>query len=412
MSREHDPMTPKIRILTGSLATLAVASAVTLASPSAYAADQASRGCGQPAVPAVYTSVSHDPVLRAVPAVTHDEWRWQRQVTSYEYEFARIVSAAYTESDWTRDVAGTTEYQWSHKVVDRDAVPGSPEQGHFETVVVTPAVTVTQFEYIQQQNGMTRWERDGWNGEHAGVDDGRGWLKTGNTREEVVTPAVTDQQWVVDQAATPAVDEVSHLEYTWATASPGADWAGPLDSRTVGGGTESATTTGDDVPAGSGWTLTETHVVAAVVDTVWAPDAPAGYDPTGAARVSDVSTEETDATSAVAPDGYGWTQVDGSHVVVVDQPETFEIVGEGWTEQVLVSPEVPATAPCADAPPAGGSTVVSGVHGGSASAPVGGAAAVLPNTGNPVSPVLLTAGLGALLAGGVLVHVGRKRRTV
>jgi hypothetical protein len=405
-------MTPKIRILTGGLATIAVASAVTLASPSAYA-DEPTHGCGQPAIPAVYTSVSHDPELRAVPAVTHDEWRWERQVTTYEYEFTRLVSAAYTESDWARDVAGTTEYQWSHKVVEQAAVPGSPEQGHYEMVVVAPAVTVTQFEYVQQQTGMTRWERDGWNGDHAGVDDGKGWLKTGNTREDVVTPAVTEQDWVVDQAATAAVDEVSHQEYSWAASSPGAEWTGPLDSRTVGGGTESATTTGDDVPAGSGWTLTGTQEFAEVVDTVWAQDAPAGYDPTGASRIHDVSTEETDATSASAPDGDGWTQVDGSRVVIVDQPETFELVGEGWTEQVLVSPELPATAPCADASQAGGSTVVSAGHGGgSVAAPVEGAANVLPATGNPVSPVLLTAGLGALLAGGVLVQVGRRRRTV
>jgi len=402
-------MTINTRFLTGGLATIAIASAATLAAP-AYAEDEPVRPCGQPGTPAVYLSVSHDPELRTVPAVTHDEWRWERQVTSWEYEYSRIIAAAYTESDWTRVIPGTTEYRWSHQVVDQAAVPGTPEQGHFESVVVTPAVTERLFEYVQHKTGKTRWERDGWN---AGNDPDQGWYQSGNTRDEVVTPAVTEEHWVVDQPATPAVDAVSHLEYTWSASSPGAEWNGPLDSRAVGGGTESATTSDDDEPAGSGWSKVATHTFPAVVDTVWAQDAPDGYDPTGASRVHDVSTEQTDATSATAPDGDGWTQVDGSLVVVVDQPEATELVGEGWTEQVLVSPEMPASAPCVDAPQSGNSTVAGPKAGGSTvvSAAAAPTTTVLPATGNPVSPTLLTAGLGALLAGGVLVQVGRRRRT-
>jgi hypothetical protein len=140
-------MNAKTRFLTGGLASLAVASAVTMAAPSAYAEHGVSRPCGQAAVPAVFVTVAHDPVIRLVPAVTHDEWRWQRDVTTYEYEFSR------TSSD-------VTEYLWSHKVVDQPAVPavpGTAEQGHYETVVVTPAVTETLFEYVQQQSGKTRW---------------------------------------------------------------------------------------------------------------------------------------------------------------------------------------------------------------------------------------------------------------
>lgn len=418
-------MTSKTRFLTGSLASLAVASAVTLAAPSANAADAPDHPCGQPAVPAVYLTVIHEPELRVVPAVTHDEWLWERDLTSYEYEYTRVVTLAHSESDWTRDVPGSTEYQWSLKVVDQPAVPGTPEQGHHATVVVTPAVTVTQFEYVQHQTGKTRWERDGWNGQHGDEDDGKGWAKTGNTREETVTPEVTEDEWVVDQPATPAVDEVSHLEYTWAESSPGAGWTGPLDTRVVGGGTESTTTTGDDVPTGDGWTRTQTHDFPAVVDTLWAQDAPGGYDPTGASRVHDVATEQTDSTSATTPAGDGWSQVDGSRVVVVDQPETTELVGEGFSEQVLVSPEVPASEPCVESPAgpdddgdetptgsvagpqAGGSAVVSGVQASGGSH----AATVLPATGNPISPALLTAGLGAVLAGGVLVRVARRRPT-
>jgi len=336
-------------------------------------------------VPAVYVTVVHDPELRVVPAVTHEEWRWQREVTSYEYEFSKVVSQA------------TTEYLWSHKVVDQPAVPavpGTPEQGHHEIVVVTPAVTETLFEYVQQQTGKTRWEHDGWNGEHAGVDDGKGWLKTGNTREDVVTPAVTEDHWVVDQPATPgtpAIDEISHQESAWSESSPGDGWTGPLDSRTI----------------------------PAVVDTLWAVDAPDGYTATGASRVHDVTTEETDGTSATPPAGDGWTAVTDSRVVVVDVAEHTELVGEGSTEQVLVSPAIPASDACPVTPSdntvdgpadegAAGSSAVDPAHGAGAAAS---SATVLPETGNPASPWLIAAGAGALVAGSVLVRSGRRRRT-
>jgi hypothetical protein len=379
-------MNAQIRFLTGGLASLAVASAVSMAAPSAYAEEGPARPCGQPAVPAVYVTVVQDPQLRVVPAATHEEWRWQREVTSYEHEFSRVVSQA------------TTEYLWSHTVVDQaavPAVPGTAEQGHHETVVVSPAVTQTVFEYVQQQTGKTRWERDGWNGEHAGVDDGKGWLETGNIREDVVTPAVTEDHWVVDAPATPgtpAIDEVSHQESAWSASSPGDDWTGPLDSRTI----------------------------PAVLDTLWAADAPDGYTATGAERVHDVTTEETDGTSTTPPDGDGWTAVTDSLVVVVDAAEHTELVGQGSTEQVLASPAIPASEPCpeasrgdtvdgpADEGAAGSSSAV-GAAQGSAAAPS--SATVLPATGNPASPGLIAAGAGALVAGSVLVRTGRRRRT-
>ncbi len=382
----------KTRFLTGGLASLAVASAVTLAAPSAYAQSGATPPCGRPEVPAVYVTVVHDPELRVAPALTHDEWRWQRDVTTDEYEFSKVVSPA------------ATEYLWSHKVVDQaavPAVPGTPEQGHHETVVVTPAVTVTLFEYVQQQTGKTRWERDGWNGEHADDDDGKGWFKDGNTREDVVTPAVTEDHWVVDQPATPgtpAVEEISHQKTAWADSAPGDDWTGPLDSRTI----------------------------PAAVDIVWALDAPDGYTATGASRVHDVTTEEADGTSATAPDGDGWTAVTGSVVSVVDVPEHTELIGEGYIEQVLASPAIPASDPCPETPADGstsdggtasdpvgegatGTTAVGAAH--AANAAVAHSATVLPETGNPASPWLLAAGAGALAAGTVLVRAGRRRRT-
>ena len=424
-------MNRNLRFLAGGLASIAVASGVTLAGPSAYAADGADgadRACGQPAVPAVFVTVITEPVSRVIPAVTHEEWLWQHDVATMEHEYSRVVTPAQTVTDWVRP--GTVEQLWSLKVVDRpaaDAVPATEEQGHYATAVVTPAVTVTQFEYVQQQTGHTRWEDAGWNAEKADGDNGKGWTRTGATREDVVTEAVTQQVWVVDQAATPgtpAVTEISHLVHQWSASSPGDDWSGPLDTRVVGGG--STSTIGDDVPSGSGWTKNGSHEVPAVVDTLWADDAPVGYDATGASRVKGTIVEQTSDHSAAGP-GDDWTQVSGSRVLVVDQPETTEVT-PGTTRQDQISPELPATPACSAVAPvavdpatsavaaaeATGHSVVQGAHaahhqGSNTSAAAAGAATVLPEAGNPVSPLLLTAGLGALLAGGVLVGVGRRR---
>jgi hypothetical protein len=425
-------MNRNARLLAGGLASAAVASAVTLTAPTAYAADGADRPCGQPVVPAVFVTVITEPVLRLVPAITHDEWRWQRDVTTFEQEFSRLVSPAGTETDWVR--SGTVEHLWAHKVVDQvavDAVAGTPEKGHVDTVVVTAAVTATLFEYVQQQTGHTRWERADWNTQNGNADTGKGWTRTGASREDVVTEAVTEEVWVVDQAAvpgTPASPEISHLEYSWAETSPGSGWTGPVDSRTVGGG-ETTTTTGDDVPSGLGWAKAATREVPAVVDTVWADGAPDGYAATGASRVKHVTTEQTGDPSATAPEGDGWSQVAESRVVVVDVPETTELVSRGSVVQAEVSPEIPGTPACPEASPGLGGSVVSpadadaqtGHHavkpaknhaGGQAQGAAAAASTVLPAAGSPVSPLLVTAGLSALLAGGVLVRIGRRSRTI
>jgi hypothetical protein len=419
-------MNSTIRFLAGGLASVAVASTVTLAGATAYAADEADRGCGQPAVPPVLATVISEPVLRLVPAVTHDEWRWERDTTTLEHEFTKLISPAGSESDWVR--AGTLQRLWSHKVVDRaavEAVPGTDEQGHAETVVVTPAVTVTLFEYVQQQTGRTRWEKADWNTQDGDADTGKGWTRTGATRDDVVTEAVTKQVWVVDEEATegtPAIPELSHLEYSWSETSPGSGWSGPLDSPIVGGG-ETATTSGDETPPGDGWTKTATREVPAVFDTLWAVTEPDGYAATGDSRIKSGPTEQTSDPSADAPPGDGWRQVAGSQVVVVDHVESTELVSPGSVVQVEVTPGLPATPACTTvaAAPAGSAVVSpSGAtaapahhaagHAGSqvAAAQVG---TVLPEAGSPVSPLLLTAGLGALLAGGVLVGAGRRRNS-
>jgi hypothetical protein len=403
-------MTSTTRILTGSLATLAVASGVSLVAPAAYA-DAPARPCGQPAVAAVFATVVHEAEVRPVPAVTHEEWRWERQVSTVLHEYATVVTPAVVTRTWTRALSDLVELQWSRTVVTQeahDAVPATPEVGEWRVVDGVPTGSRVEYEYVQQQTNRTRWEAAGWNAEKSDVDKGQGWTRTGNARE-----------WVVTQAATPgsaAVPEISHVDYTWAASSPGPEWTQTgATPRTTPGGTETQTTHGSDTPSGTGWTLAHTDTVPAAVRTVWAEQAPDGYADTGSDPRTEVTTESTDHTSASAPQGDGWSKVAGSQVTIVDQDATTELVG-GDTEDVLVRDALPATAACpvtrapgaeVAGPRASGTHTTS--HATAAAATT--STTVLPATGNPASPLLLATGIGALLAGGTLVQVGRRRRT-
>ncbi|MBO9523240.1 MAG: hypothetical protein J7518_17035 [Nocardioidaceae bacterium] len=415
------------RFLTGGLAALAVGASFTFAGP-AFAAEGDDRPCGSPAVDAVYQTVVTDPVFRTVPALTHTAWRWQRDVASYEHEYGRVVSAAYDESDWTREVAGPTEYLFHRTVVDQaavPAVPGTPEVGHHETVVLSPAVTVAEDEYQHQNTGKLRWERPDWGAQNG---EGNGWVKTGNHREREVTPAVTEQRWVVDVPATPgtpAVPEVAHVESQWATSSPGGSWTGPVDSRPGDSSTENQTTAGE-APAGAGWVLKATRHVDAVVETVWAALLPDGWTATGESRQSGATHEETPEATAAAPDGDGWTTIEESAVTVVDVPEHQELVMPGSVDEVLVSPALPATEDCPVAgpgdpvidPAAPDGTTEGGDAAGPQAAPEPGAevspaeatdaATVLPNTGG-VPGWMAPAGLATIAFGAVLVRASRRR---
>ena len=409
-------MSHTTRFLTGSLASLAVASGVGLTAPAAFADATPVRPCGQPAVAAIFATVVHEPELRHVPAVTHDEWRWERQVTTYLHQYSTILTPAYTVTDWARTLPVLVEFQWSHKVITqeaRPAVPGTAEVGHWEDVPVgeQPTGTGLLFEYQQKDHvNQTRWERDGWNGEKGDGDRGLGWVKTGRVQQWVVTEAATD--------GSPAVPEISELVTQWSATSPGADWSRTgVEPRTSGGGTQTTTTTGDDSP-GEEWTRTSTRTVAAVVDTRWAYEAPDGYTATDADPQEEISTESTEGTSATAP-GDGWSKVAESRITIIDQDATTQLVG-GGTEQVEVVPALPATDACVAAPTNGNEVAGPKVSGpkvsGSAAhatvaAPAESPSTVLPATGSPVSPLLLTTGLGALLAGGALVRVGRRRQT-
>lgn len=386
------------------------AAAVVGLGPSAHAADPAT--CGQPAIPAVHDAVVHPAVVTTVPAVTHQEWAWQRTVATTEAEHSRVVSAASGRWTWSRSV-DVLERELTRTVVDRAAVP---------------AVVVTMWQYVQQQNGNLRWERAGWN---AGAN-GNGWSPTGLTRDDVVTPAVT---------------ELSHQETTWVQdgdpVPAGATATG--DTRVAGSILEDVDLPDGDTPAGAGWTRGAwTQTAAAVTDEIWLPQgdpAPAGYVATGATRAGAPVLEQPAGTAAVAPAGAGWTQVPGSEVTLVDAAAHDRVDVPAWTEQVLVSPAVAATEPCEEEEPelpveepvvldpdpadpvdgeVGGEVdavvdVVLGDEGEvagvadsrAAAAP---AATVLPATGASADPWLIGLGAASVAAGIGLVR-GRRPRT-
>lgn len=408
--------------------SLVAAAVLTFGTTTAYAAPAAD--CGQPAVDAVYQTIQVPAVTQTVPAVTHLAWRWTRQMPTFDAEYSRTVAEGYDIVAWSR-TTDVLEAEYSRTVIDQaavPAVPGTPEVGHFVTETVETE-TVLEVEFIHQQSGRTRWEAPGWNAGQGGL----GWSPTGNVH--YVTETV--QTWVVDQPAVPeipAIPEVSHVEYVW-----GAVGATPPGYAATGG-TRVADTTVENVnlpegesPAGAGWVMgAVVDVVAPVIELLWAPEAdgtPAGYAPTGNRVESGSVTEETTEPSAVAPAGDGWAQVDGSEVTVVDSPEHVVVITPATTQEVLVTPAVPATAPCVDDPNTGNpvtddpetddpdTDIDSGagtdVDGPTDQAPNGGQSvdedeAVLPATGSEASPWLLGAGAGSLLAG--LVLVGRNRR--
>src|SRR5262249_50296011 len=98
---------------------------------------------------------------------------------------------------------------------------------------------------------------------------------------------------------------------------------------------------------------------------------------------------------------------------VVDVPAGEEKVADGYTEQVLVSPALPATAPCVQPPtddptsdPTSGPT---GSQGAPAPAAVSSPhAAVLPNTGNGIPPWMAPTGVAAMLAGIAVIRFSRR----
>lgn len=430
----------------GALALFAV---MTMGTSTAQAASpdgsvSAPAACGQPAVPAVFESVVHEPVLETVPAVTRLDRLWTRDVALTEVSYSRVMSPLYAVIEWTRSVDVLLR-EFARTVVDQPyqpATPDIPAVGHTESRVVTEAVVVTEYEFVQQRTGNTRWEAEGWNAGAGGL----GWAPTGVTRVVELSPAVTEQVWIIDQPAvpgTPEVPEVSHVETTWLDAggSVPTGYLATGATRVVGSQVvETVSLPDGETPSGTGWVRGGVvGVVDAVVDVVWLPEgepAPAGYTSTGDARPAGFRTETTTVPQELAPAGPGWAPVPGSELVVEVEPERTVEVTAGYVETVLVSPAVPATAPCViitpvengpadgdpdvegpgvDGPGADGPADDGGVSGGPAAdaSDVGGPSAgvvgqLLPATGSEVSLWLVGAGLGSLAGGGLLLT--RRRR--
>ncbi|MCX6396200.1 MAG: hypothetical protein NTV23_06920 [Propionibacteriales bacterium] len=400
----------RTRFMTAGLAAAAVASTITLASP-ATAAPGDARDCGLPAVPAVTRTVVVDPVFDTVPAVAHTEWLWARDRNVDELEFVRVLKEARTEIDWGREVTGPIEYLFTKIVVDVPAVPAvppTPAVRHEETYEITPAVTQLLAEYRHQVTDDLRWESDDWGAQNG---NGKGWVKTGNTKLEIIKPAVTGTRWVIDVPeipGKPAVKAVTHEESLWAVENPGSPWSGPHDQRAGASSTEYTTTDGSQ-PAGNGWFAGKTRHYDAVTETGWAETIPAGTTPTGATRVARTESEETTATSALAPDGDGWTKVDGSEVTITDTEAQQVLVIPGSVTQVVVTPEVPASEPCV-APPSeddGQEPAAEAPQAGPVVAAEVSPASVLPNTGG-VAGWMIPAGLLTALAGAAVVRTSRR----
>ncbi|TNM42018.1 hypothetical protein FHP29_08630 [Nocardioides albidus] len=304
-------------------------------------------GCGQPEVPAQWGTIVHPAVTRTVEATTRTEWLWQRATATLEREYARESVAAVVLVHWSRTVE-VTEREYARTVVDTPARPASPEEGHTETRVVTPAVTVVEVEYAQQHNGNTRWERAGWNG----ADNGNGWTATGRTRVSEVTPAETEEVWVVDRAAVPAQPEQSHVETAWVVdgTTPPAGSAPTGRTRVASSATEEQDLPAGESPAGSGWVESATsEISAAEYELAWLADGTtpgAGFVATGRTRAGSPGLETSGATSSLPPAGDGWTQVPGSSVEVLVEVAHEVVETPAWVEDYIVVPGRPATPAC------------------------------------------------------------------
>lgn len=398
--------------LLGGLAATAVAATLTLGAPTA----QAAQLCGQPAVPAATSVVHHPAVIVPVPAVTHLEWRWERFVDVLEQEYSVVDAPARTEVDWTRQVPGPVEHEYVRKVIDQafqPATPDIPATGHYETVTDVPAVTEVQVLWRHRVTDDETWKPEEW-GAQNGQGNG-GWERVPGVDPRVVeiTPAQTHEEWVEDTpfvAGTPEVPEQSHLEHAWTVAVPGGEWQ-PTGGTRPGPPVTEDTTTAGDTPAGSGWSPVATRLIDAVTSLHWAVDVPAAATPTGATRVAGSDHEVTGSTSATAPAGNGWSRLADSETTVEDQPAAQQVLEPAYDETVVVTPAVPAGAPCPEVggPQAGDSGAQAAPAQSDTVAPMSASAAVLPNTGSPVSPLMAAAGLGAVLAGSILVGRGWRR---
>ncbi|WP_435770369.1 hypothetical protein [Nocardioides sp. SYSU DS0651] len=405
-----------------ALAAVVAAAPAQAGSPAgspAPAAAAVAAACGQPGVPAVLATVHHEATYTTIEEQSHAEWLWARDVPTVETRYVRTVEQVLRSYEWSRPVL-VDERQHSRLVVDQPYVPAVPEQGRWETRTVPRTVQVTEWEYEQRQTGRTVWrDQADWN-------PGQGWNLTGATRVVEDVRQVTEDVWIIVRPAVPEVPEVSHLEYLWlldGAAAP-AGYTATGATRSTSTGTEVVRLPEGQQPSGDGWTRGAwTETASAITEERWVAEGEPspGFEATDDTRPGTPRREVTADTSPVPPEGEGWSEVPGSLRVVVDVEAGRVQVTDPWDEVVLVTPAVPATAPCPDAAPgevdpaveeAGVRDTATGT--GRAPAPMPmpadspAAADALPAAGAPVDPWL--AGLGAvsvLLGAGLLL----RRRT-
>jgi len=454
----------RARFLTSSLATVAVASALTFSGTAAHAAPELSRAttqavtaaqqgadevCGQPSTPDQWGWVDHEETTVVIPSETHDEWTWTRAVPTTEHKYRKLVAPEQVKVIWKRTWTSPVQhlYHWEEVLQEfQPAVPEVEEEWHWETEVVEPAVTSTVWLYIHDNTGAQRWEREDWGAQNG---QGSGWKKTDQSKPHVIKEAVTKQVKVVDVERSPAVPEVPRKtkdHYRWATEAPGPEWTATDKSRGGKVKVEYEATRGEQ--PGKDWVEVKRKVVKeAVYDEIWAPadSAPAGYERTDDSRPGEDSLESVQ--SADAPEGEGWVKDEASVVTVVDSPESEKTI-PAWKEWTLINPGTEPTAPCDEpaeevagptedgtddgadeetsvgGPTAPGSTsavagpVENTAQAPSQAAPAAGATvaptsgtstAVLPATGNDASIQTALTGLGAVLAGAWLMLRNRRR---
>lgn len=395
------------------VAGLAAAATLTIG-----VAPGASASCARPPAPAQTGTAPQAPAGRhhvAVPAKTHRVWQWQYVAPAYvRYEYQRVsrqyawtedvfsrqqreysrVVPGFTEYGWVRAVpavthqewlwertihhdavpeTSTTVYEWKLWLVDRPAVPdstetlwsvNSPGPGYVDTG--QSQVATNGYAYRQQTTGNIRHEVDGWN---AGSNpQSIGWSR--DPADDIV-----EREWTRTVPGTP---EQGHDEYQWSADSPGAGWSTTGLTRQVPNGdgrpaydeTVTTTATSADAPVGDGWgqvpgsSVTVTDAPAsqegpvftdsadappdgrsgwsragqrsheAVTDTRWSYTALDGYEATGAvAEPETVSSPDP----AFVPAGVGWTLTAVPHVA--------------WSYVALDTAEHPWAATGAEQPP-------------------------------------------------------------
>lgn len=180
---------------------------------------------------AVYEKVEHPAVTRTVPAITHQEWQWERPTQVTQRRFERTVTE--TLVDWQRDagVVESVEYEWVRTVdgvTETDWSQTQPPGDGWTKTGEERGLAITGTEVIRLPEGVD--------------PPGKGWFKTGTTAAGK-----------------------KRTESTWATVAPGSEWTATGATRVVHTGIERTSAHSADAP-GSGWTKVVGSEVT-VVDT-------------------------------------------------------------------------------------------------------------------------------------------------